>query len=418
MNEHEGRVLPEGSGAWHEVETGGGRLRVRFVVPGERVRVRERGEDPGFADLVEILQPSAHRREPACPHFGPCGGCQLLHCAEAFQLGQRRRRAELAFAAAGVAAPPLRVVPAPAGLGHRSRARFQAELGGDGRLRLGFHATAGRRVLDLPACPLLAPELASAWQRIRAALAEARPAGLTGLEVTALPGSEEVLVLLNPRDRPPDPWPGLGERLLAAGAATGVAVRAGSAPESVGSGAALGRTPGGRPIAAALGGFVQASAAGADALCDALVGMAEPEGRRVLELHAGAGLLSHALASAGGEVRGFELDARSVEAARLLPRPARGSLELAALDAAAAFEREREWAEVLATDPPRSGLGPLAESIAERGPERIAGAWCSLDGLERDLRALRGAYRVTDAAVLDLFPQTRHCEVVARLERR
>jgi 23S rRNA (uracil1939-C5)-methyltransferase len=424
VSEITGRVETAGSGAWHEVTAGDGRrLRVRFVIPGELVRVSEREDDPGHGDLLEVLEPSPHRRRAECRHFGPCGGCQLQHVTPAHQRSLRadRLRELLLGLDLGDAADELVVVDSTSPLAYRSRARFQAGTGPDGSRRLGFHATGGRRTVDVRECPLLTPELQAAWETLRRALTELAPSGLTGLEVTALPGSSDVLVMLNPRDRAPEPWPGIGEELIAQGAASGACVRLGKndeRPRRLGVAAALGRSPAGRPVAAPLGGFVQGNLPGADRLCDELVRLAEPEGRRVLELHAGAGLLSHALAEAGAEVGAFELDELSVAAAALLPPPSRGTLELRTGEAERAFEEHGHDAEVLVTDPPRSGLGNLAGKIAERGPERLVGIWCSLDGLERDLRVLAKAYAIGAVSLLDLFTQTRHCEVVVRFDRR
>ena len=49
-----------------------------FTLPGERVSARVSGER---AEVLEVLQPSADRIAPACPHFGACGGCALQHWA-------------------------------------------------------------------------------------------------------------------------------------------------------------------------------------------------------------------------------------------------------------------------------------------------------------------------------------------------
>lgn len=423
MSESEGRVEAAGSGAWNEVTTPHRRkLRVRFVIPGELVRIARRDEDPGHADLLEVLEASPHRCEPACSLFGRCGGCQLQHVSASQQLEQRAERARetLRRCGQGSAAESLRLVEAPTPLGYRSRARFQVAGGAGEAWRLGFHEAGGSRTLDAPDCPLLSAELRAAWQALRPILTAANPRGLTGLELTALPDSPATLLFLNPRDRPPEPWPALGEELLASGVVSGVAVRPSrddERPALLGDEAALGRTPAGRPVAVALGGFLQANLGGADRLCDELIRLAEPAGRRLLELHAGAGLLSHALASAGAELRAFEIDARSVAASHLLPAPPRGSLDLREADAGRAFEAHADDAEVLVTDPSRSGLGELAPAIAERGPARLVGVWCSLEGFERDLQRLGKAYRLSSASLVDLFPQTRHCELVARLDR-
>ena len=52
-----------------------------YVLPGElcRLRITEEKKDFAFAELAEILEPSAKRIKPDCPNFMKCGGCDYLH---------------------------------------------------------------------------------------------------------------------------------------------------------------------------------------------------------------------------------------------------------------------------------------------------------------------------------------------------
>ena len=54
---------------------------VPLVLPGEQARVRVVDEKRGYdtAEVEELVNASAQRIEPRCPHFGPCGGCQYQH---------------------------------------------------------------------------------------------------------------------------------------------------------------------------------------------------------------------------------------------------------------------------------------------------------------------------------------------------
>lgn len=410
------RAAQNGRGPF-EVASDRGSWRCDGVVPGERVRIRPRPGESGFADLVAVEVPSPARRPPACALALHCGGCQWLHIDEAEQSAIRLRGLDRALAAAGVALPPAdarRHVPS-APLAYRCRARFQAHAGGRG-LALGFHRAGGRRTVDVPLCPLLAPPLAFTYACLRALLPALPCAGVTGLEVTALPGAPGALVWLNPRDRPPASWPALGEALLKAlaGTVAGVATR----DEVLGATAIVGRTPAGHPIAASARGFVQAHLAGADALAEEVARAAGAAlGPHAVELYAGSGLLGWRMALRGARVVAIERDPLAVAAAALLPTPKNGSLTwLAAQDAYAAWRAAR-GADVLVADPPRSGLGALADDLAREGPARIVLVSCSVRALARDLAVLtRERYALRALTTLDLFPQTRHLEVVATLE--
>ncbi len=63
---------------------------VPYTIPGERLIARpvEQGERVTFAEGVTLLDASADRVYPVCPHFGPgrCGRCQWQHIAYEAQL--------------------------------------------------------------------------------------------------------------------------------------------------------------------------------------------------------------------------------------------------------------------------------------------------------------------------------------------
>jgi len=70
-------------------------------------------------------------------------------------------------------------------------------------------------------------------------------------------------------------------------------------------------------------------------------------------------------------------------------------------------------------DPPRSGLGEsVARSVASLDAPRITYVACDPATLARDLIPVLGAgYRVEEAHLVDLFPQTYHLETVLHLGR-
>src|SRR5262249_41137381 len=68
-------------------ETDGHSVYVAYGLPGEVVEADISGS---HAQLREILDPSAERIAPFCPHFGQCGGCQIQHWqAEAYRNWKR-----------------------------------------------------------------------------------------------------------------------------------------------------------------------------------------------------------------------------------------------------------------------------------------------------------------------------------------
>jgi 23S rRNA (uracil1939-C5)-methyltransferase len=60
---------------------------VPFAAPGDQaeVSVAHAHRDYDEAEIVKLIKPSPLRREPPCPFFGACGGCQLQHLPISFQ---------------------------------------------------------------------------------------------------------------------------------------------------------------------------------------------------------------------------------------------------------------------------------------------------------------------------------------------
>jgi 23S rRNA (uracil1939-C5)-methyltransferase len=75
--------------------------------------------------------------------------------------------------------------------------------------------------------------------------------------------------------------------------------------------------------------------------------------------------------------------------------------------------------DLVVVDPPRSGLGePVARSLTNLGAPRVTYVSCDPATLARDLIPLLAAgYRVEQAHLVDLFPQTYHLESVLHLVR-
>ena len=82
--------------------------------------------------------------------------------------------------------------------------------------------------------------------------------------------------------------------------------------------------------------------------------------------------------------------------------------------------RDKEHADVVFLDPPRSGSDErFLASVIKLAPETVIYISCNPETLARDLRYLPalGPYRMVGAQPVDLFPQTSHVETVALISR-
>src|SRR5438445_3923538 len=105
---------------------------VPFTLPGERVLARGGGER---RELAQVLAPSADRIEPACPHFGTCGGCALQHWAHEPYLAWKVARLAGTLARQRIETDIL--APFAAGPGTRRRVALHARRGSREAAKLG-----------------------------------------------------------------------------------------------------------------------------------------------------------------------------------------------------------------------------------------------------------------------------------------
>jgi 23S rRNA (uracil1939-C5)-methyltransferase len=141
---------------------------------------------------------------------------------------------------------------------------------------------------------------------------------------------------------------------------------------------------------------------------------------RVLDLYAGIGTISVAVARDAAGVTAVEENPRAVQLGRLNARINAARVEYLPGKVEHVLREVRLGQhQAVILDPPRAGCEPeaLAELI-RLGASRVVYVSCEPSTHARDLVALvRGGYRVRRAAIVDMFPQTYHIESVALLER-
>jgi tRNA/tmRNA/rRNA uracil-C5-methylase (TrmA/RlmC/RlmD family) len=367
---------------------------VDYAIPGERVRVRvtDRRRRWARADLVEVLDASPDRVDPPCPLFGPgrCGGCKLQHIAP-------RRQADLL---ATVIADQLRRIghldiggPVPMlrphggdGLGYRHRARFGVDASG----HLAFRRAGSHDLIPVDDCPLLVPAArrvlrrgASGWRGAREVLLQVGTDEHAAVAVTGTRGRAE----------PPDH--------VVADLQSHVTV-----------------TVCGRPFRAGAASFFQASAAAAAQLAEVVGRLtAAAPGEHVLELYAGVGLLTAALAEDGARVTAVEANAAACRDARANT----AGLDVTVVRATAGTDlRLTDPVDAVVLDPPRRGAGPEVMAwIAGLTPPRVTYVSCDPATFARDARALVDHGYTLDRVVgIDQFTHTGHVELVAAFARR
>ena len=137
----------------------------------------------------------------------------------------------------------------------------------------------------------------------------------------------------------------------------------------------------------------------------------------VWDLYCGVGGFALHLAAAGPgrEILGVEVSAEAVESARFSASQQALEASFVAADATA-YLSDRQAPDLVVVNPPRRGIGPLADWLETSGVRRVLYSSCNASSLADDL-ARMPSLGVRHARLFDMFPQTRHHEVLVDLER-
>lgn len=117
------------------------------------------------------------------------------------------------------------------------------------------------------------------------------------------------------------------------------------------------------------------------------------------------------------EVLGVEVSAEAVESARAAAAELPGRPTFVAGDVTEHLQASTP-PELVVVNPPRRGIGAdLAGWLESSGVEHVLYSSCNVDSLAADLARMPSLVPVR-ARLFDMFPQTRHLEVLTLLRRR
>ena len=395
-----------------------------------------------FGKIQTILEPSPHRVEADCPHFGRCGGCDFRHLSYEEELWLKAHRVHDAMTRiGGFDLPVPEITGSPEVLRYRNKGQFPVGRDETG-VAFGFYRSRSHQLIPLTDCKLQSEEscaLAAAvcrWadehkvqpydeQQHKGILRHIYVReGRAGLHLTlvvredALPESARLVKLC----------------LRAAPSLCGIVVNVNSRPGNRVLGPDCRTLWGAGRLEDDLAGstfrlsplsFYQVNHAQTENLYACAAAWAAPdEHTEALDLYCGVGTITLALAARCKSVVGVEIVPQAIADAR--ENAARNGVEnvrFLCADAGQAAEklaREGFRPQVIVVDPPRKGLDEAAvRAVCAMAPRRIVYVSCDCASLARDAKMLQqaGRYRPLQVRAFDMFPRTANVETVVLLSR-
>jgi 23S rRNA (uracil1939-C5)-methyltransferase len=416
LSGHVRDVVPSGDAV---IETAEGIVFARGGLVGEDVLVSldaklgrtRRGR------IVTVTTPSPARVAPPCVYVERCGGCSLMHASLAEQRALQLRFLREALAKAGMPAElPVDMITSERTLGYRRRARL-AFRKARGPVQLGFRRERSHELVDIERCLVLAEPLSAALTALRTGVLDALEG--EGEVSLALGRDDAAVIVLRTADPQPPALYAACERILAAGQVAGLALYVAGAtkPALFGDAREWSTALDGSPLEGTVGGFSQAHALINRALVSHVAELAQTRDQRVLELYAGSGNFTVALAPGAASYVAVEQAPEAVAALR--QNLAARALGVKVVEGDAAQKLAGGPVDVVVLDPPRTGAPGVLTALLARKPRRIVYVSCDPATLARDLSELlpRG-YALRSATAFEMFPQTAELESVVLLERQ
>ena len=437
------RLSSDGSGVAHSAE--GEAVFIPGAAPGDEARVRivKDCKRYAFGILDEVLTPSPDRIPVDCTVAGPCGGCSLRHLDYAAELRAKQDNVTDAFRRiGGLDVPVLPILPSPEVDRYRNKVQFPVGLDKNGQPCIGFYAGRTHRIVPCPDCKLQPGVLNEIGNALCAFFAvhhiqpydEQTGKGLvrhiflrrgahSGQIMVCivctraqLPHSDELCAQLTAQ------FPAIATILINVNAKN-TNVILGSENHTLYGDGFISDTLCGVPVQLGPLSFYQVNTLAAERLYAVAAEYAQLNADDLLlDLYCGMGTIGLSMVEHCRELIGVEIVPEAIESAKA--NAARMGDAVAAKSrffcadagqAATQLAAEGLHPDVIILDPPRKGCDEATLSaVVKMSPRRVVYVSCNPATAARDAAWLKqNGYRAEKVQPADLFPRTRHCEVVS-----
>lgn len=355
---------------------------IPFTVDGDVVDVTVREVKKNFVrgELHEIIEPSPHRDTPRCRYYTLCGGCQYQHISYDHQMTIKEGQVRESFQRiGGIPDPPVRgIIASPAPYHYRVKAEFHCDLK---QKKIGFMDVVGGTLVDIESCPLMDESINEELGKLRSNMESEGDGSLHGRRCTLwsdTPYRADKYLIRQVMDR---------------------------------------------DLRIPYQGFFQANSSLTEQLIESVLALCETAPPEViLDCYCGSGLFTLFLAERCEKIFGIEIDRQAIDCARHNFRYngyKNGSFFRGSVSDVLKrkFVREKTHVDTILLDPPREGCPKeVLEGLSRLHPQRIIYVSCNPATQARDIKYLtEQGFTLAALQPIDMFPQTRHIEVIALL---
>ena len=368
-------------------------VTISGAIPGEKVAAKVvKVYSDRIATLTEnVERASGYRVEPKCVYFGECSGCQWQHVDYAHQLEIKRDIVVRALSQYEYLrdAPVAETMPSPKRFHYRNHARFTVGRGGENGVA-GYKNADSRRFVRIDECAIMDERINETLSQLQGRLDR-----MTQFSIRVGNNTGDTTI----------------QPLLPAKIQDVPSGRQKYVEEVKGA-----------RFQVAASSFFQVNTAQLSEVVDEIVTILELDGNDILvDLYCGVGTFARLLSPYVKSVIGIEESASAIADAKVNCGDVENVTFIEAKSEIAAVELAEagQSVDIAIIDPPRIGCHPQAlEALKTLSPRRIMMVSCNPTTMARDLNALcESGFRLVSVRPVDMFPQTRHVESLALLEK-
>ena len=375
---------------------------VPFSLPDEEleVEITESKKDYDVARIVNILKPSPYRVTPVCPLYGKCGGCNMMHIENNYQIELKKQVLRELFEKNKVKIPEIEVISGNP-LGYRNRFQFH-----DG----GLEKKGSNEIVFPDFCPVASQEIND---YLKSTPASERPEGRCQYFGAKNASPSMSVALPIEKRRAQTPYKALSKKEKKNRGKHYIKPRFEGINDS--DQCRITCDIKGRKIAFDARGFFQSNLEVLKKTIDAVT--AGLSGKNALDMYSGAGTFSVFLSDSFEKVtmvehnRGAMVFAEENMAGRPHESYGISGAQWVKSNAAGIIAQNGNF-DAIVIDPPRSGMEKeVREWISQSRVPVIRAVSCDPATQARDMSMLSD-YQIEKLFLLDFYPQTSHIETL------
>jgi 23S rRNA (uracil1939-C5)-methyltransferase len=416
---------------------GGKVVLVPFAAPGDQaeVRITRAHRDYDEAKIVKLIKPSSLRREPPCPFFGACGGCQLQHLPISFQrtlkegIFQEMLRHQGEVDEKGV----KELLFSSNEFEYRSHSELHVDW--QEKPLVGFMAPRDNRVVPINQCLVIHPLIQSILAEVSGMLKRANANQVNDVAISCdFPGEKNVITFFSLKRFSGNVEKALVKVVQEIPRVRGIYLvtrkerrpiilwKEGGAPSGVLYSLPF-KAGGGDLILEAWPGVFRQVNPEVNQIVMSIVleWIQHLEVQQVLELYSGMGNFTIPVSFVTQNVLAIESNPLAVENAQANAlRHGRKNIQWITGSVKNKIKSLRQESfDLIIIDPPRNGAKEILKEIIRLNSKNIIYISCEPSTLARDIQFLKkyGSYGVKMTQPLDMFPQTFHVESITVLKK-